>query len=123
MAVLSIKWLDRYLCTHGCITYTPGSPIARVFPPLVPVDEPQRHRHLTFAMCTGLIRGTLSVLMRYQLMRPGNEPGKGVHGYLVCHHGTIRPAEAPTWAGEDWINRQFDTVDAQLWNLGSMSAS
>jgi hypothetical protein len=27
------------------ITYTPGSPIARVFPPLVPVDEPQRHRH------------------------------------------------------------------------------
>jgi len=79
--------------------------------------------YLTFAMCTGLIRGTLSVLMRYQLMRPGNEPGKGVHGYLVCHHGTIRPAEAPTWAGEDWINRQFDTVDAQLWNLGSMSAS
>jgi hypothetical protein len=42
------------------------------------------------------------------------KPGKGVHGYLVCHHGTICPAEAPTWAGEDWINRQFDTVEARF---------
>jgi hypothetical protein len=54
-------------------------------------------------------------------MRP--DPGKGVYGYPVCHHGIIRPAEAPTWVGENWINRQFHTVDAQLWNLGSMSAS
>jgi hypothetical protein len=51
------------------------------------------------------------------------EPGKGVHVYLVCYRSTIWPAEARTWADEDWINRQFDIVDAQLWNLGSMSAS
>jgi heme/copper-type cytochrome/quinol oxidase subunit 1 len=29
--------------------------------------------NLTFAMCAGLIGGTLSMLMRYQLMRPGGE--------------------------------------------------
>ncbi|MGH6738406.1 MAG: cbb3-type cytochrome c oxidase subunit I, partial [Bradyrhizobium sp.] len=48
--------------------------------------------YLLFAICAGLIGGTVSVLMRYELMRPGDHLLHGNHqlyNVMITEHGLI----------------------------------